>query len=106
MLFTARSKTDFLPAVTHVDGSSRIQTVSDASDDRFARLLRSFASLTDIPVLVNTSFNTAGNPIVCTPQNAFQCFLQTEMDVLVLGNCVILKKEIGYCRKPFGFSEK
>lgn len=90
MLFTARAKTDKLPAVTHVDGSSRIQTVSE-SGGRFYELLCRFEKDAGIPALVNTSFNVAGSPIVCSPQNAYQCFLKTDMDVLVLGNCVVKK---------------
>ena len=78
-----------VPAVTHVDYSARIQTVDLERHGRFYRLLKAFERLTGCPVLVNTSFNVRGEPIVCTPQDALRCFLGTEMDVLVLENFVI-----------------
>ena len=80
-----------IPAVTHVDYSARIQTVDADRHGRFYRLMRRFDDLTDCPVVVNTSFNIRGEPIVCTPLDAFLCFLGTEMDVLVLENCLLLK---------------
>jgi carbamoyltransferase len=80
-----------IPAVTHVDYSARIQTVDEDRNPRLYRLLRSFYALSGCPVLVNTSFNVRGEPIVCTPQDAYRCFLATEMDVLVLGDFVIRK---------------
>jgi carbamoyltransferase len=82
-----------VPAVTHVDYSARIQTVDRARNPRFHRLLESFHRLTDCPILVNTSFNVRGEPIVCTPQDAYRCFLGTEMDCLVLEDVVIHKDE-------------
>jgi carbamoyltransferase len=82
-----------LPAITHVDFSARIQTVTEARNDRYARLLMAFKARTGCPVLVNTSFNVRGEPIVCTPQEAFRCFMRTEIDVLVLGSCVLLKTQ-------------
>ena len=86
-----------IPAVTHVDYSARIQTVDAARHGRFHRLMRRFYEMTGCPVIVNTSFNIRGEPIVCSPEDAFQCFLATEMDVLVLENCVLLKE-----RQPAG----
>jgi carbamoyltransferase len=82
-----------IPAVTHVDYSARIQTVSAATNPRFHRLLSQFKALTGCPVLVNTSFNVRGEPIVCTPEDAFRCFMGNELDVLVVGNCVLRKSE-------------
>ena len=82
-----------LPAITHVDGSARVQTVSAEKNPRFHRLLQAFKARTGIGVLVNTSFNVADEPIVCSPVDAYHCFLGTEMDVLVLGNHVVLKEE-------------
>jgi carbamoyltransferase len=82
-----------IPAVTHVDYSARIQTVDAERHGRFYRLMSRFHELTACPVIVNTSFNIRGEPIVCTPEEAFQCFLGTEMDALVLENCVLLKEE-------------
>jgi carbamoyltransferase len=81
------------PAVTHVDYSARIQTVHKETNPRFHQLLGAFHKLTGCPVLVNTSFNVRGEPIVCTPEEAIHCFLHTEMDVLVLNNVMILKKD-------------
>ena len=81
-----------IPAVTHVDYSARIQTVS-ANNPLFHRLLRQFKALSGCPVLVNTSFNVRGEPIVCTPEDAFRCFMGNELDVLVVGNCVLGKSE-------------
>ena len=80
-----------IPAVTHVDYSARIQTVHEDTNPTYHALLRRFEALTDCPVLVNTSFNVRGEPIVCTPKDAYVCFMRTEMDNLVLGNCVLEK---------------
>jgi len=82
-----------IPAVTHVDYSARIQTVTAETNPRFHRLLGQFKALTGCPVLVNTSFNVRGEPIVCTPEDAFRCFMGNELDVLVVGNCVLRKSE-------------
>jgi len=79
--------------VTHVDYSARVQTVSDATNPRYASLIRAFARRTGCPSVVNTSFNVRGEPIVCTPQDAYRCFMRTEMDVLVLENQLLLKEE-------------
>jgi carbamoyltransferase len=81
-----------IPAVTHVDYSARIQTVSVDTNPLFHRLLTQFKALTGCPVLVNTSFNVRGEPIVCTPEDAFRCFMGNELDLLVVGNCVLEKK--------------
>jgi carbamoyltransferase len=80
-----------IPAVTHVDYSARIQTVDSVRHGRFYHLMRKFFDRTGCPVIVNTSFNIRGEPIVCTPADAFHCFLGTEMDVLVLENCILTK---------------
>jgi len=82
-----------IPAVTHVDYSARVQTVDGMRHGRFYRLMQEFYRLTGCPVVVNTSFNIRGEPIVCTPLDAFQCFLGTDMDALVLENCILLKEE-------------
>jgi len=82
-----------IPAVTHVDYSARVQTVSEATNPRYANLIRAFARRTGCPSVVNTSFNVRGEPIVCTPQDAYRCFMRTEMDVLVLENQLLLKEE-------------
>jgi carbamoyltransferase len=82
-----------IPAVTHVDYSARIQTVHGDTNPLFHRLLGRFKALTGCPVLVNTSFNVRGEPIVCTPEDAFRCFMGNELDVLVVGNCVLQKAD-------------
>jgi carbamoyltransferase len=82
-----------LPAVTHVDMSARVQTVDEARHGRYARLLRAFKQRTGCSVLINTSFNVRGEPIVGSPADALRCFLHTDMDVLVLENCLLYKPE-------------
>jgi carbamoyltransferase len=82
-----------VPAITHVDYSARIQTVDPERHGRFYRLMRQFYELTDCPVIVNTSFNIRGEPIVCTPADAFRCFMGTNMDCLVLDDYLLLKDE-------------
>lgn len=83
-----------IPAVTHVDHSARIQTVDSERHPRLHPLLSAFHELTGCPVLVNTSFNVRGEPIVCRPEQALECFLVTEMDVLVMENCVIERRRL------------
>ena len=80
-----------IPGVTHVDYSARIQTVDPLRHGRYYRLLERFQQKTDCPLVINTSFNVRGEPIVCTPQDAYQCFLATKMDVLVLENFLLYK---------------
>jgi carbamoyltransferase len=82
-----------IPAVTHVDYSARIQTVHEETNPRYHALLSAFKRLTGCPVLVNTSFNVRGEPIVCTPEDAFGCFMGTEMDRLVIGDCFLRKED-------------
>lgn len=82
-----------IPAVTHVDYSARIQTVHHDTNPLFHQLLSRFKALTGCPVLVNTSFNVRGEPIVCTPEDAFRCFMGNELDLLVVGNCVLQKAD-------------
>jgi len=84
-----------IPAVTHVDYSARVQTVRREENPLYYDLLRAFGALTGCPVLVNTSFNVRGEPIVCTPDEAFTCFMRTEMDYLVLGDFILDKREQG-----------
>jgi carbamoyltransferase len=82
-----------IPAVTHVDYSARIQTVHAETNPRFHALLSAFKARTGCPVLVNTSFNVRGEPIVCTPEDAFRCFMGSDIEVLVAGNCLLRKEE-------------
>ncbi len=89
-LYTNRST---LPAITHVDYSARIQSVSQKTNPAYWELIRAFEELTGCGVLVNTSFNVRGEPIVCTPHDAYICFMQTDMDALVIENCLFLKED-------------
>ena len=82
-----------IPAVTHIDYSARVQTVHRETNPGFHALLSAFKQRTGCPVLVNTSFNVRGEPIVCTPEDAFRCFMGNELDLLVVGNCVLQKSE-------------
>jgi carbamoyltransferase len=82
-----------IPAVTHIDYSARIQTVHEQTNPRYHRLLKAFEALTGYGVLVNTSFNVRGEPIVCSPEDAYRCFMRTEMDLLVLGNHLVYKAD-------------
>jgi carbamoyltransferase len=82
-----------IPAVTHVDYSARVQTVHANTNPKFHALISRFKELTDCGILVNTSFNVRGEPIVCTPEDAFRCFMGTEIDLLVAGNCLLKKAE-------------
>ena len=80
-----------IPAVTHVDYSARVQTVHKETNPRYHSLLSLFSERTGCPVLVNTSFNVRGEPIVCTPEDAFRCFMGTEIEALAVGNCFLRK---------------
>jgi len=82
-----------IPAVTHVDYSARIQTVHLETNPAYHALINSFKTLTGCPILVNTSFNVRGEPIVCTPEDAFHCFMGTDIEVLVIENCLLYKEE-------------
>lgn len=82
-----------IPAITHVDYSARVQTVDSDRHERYYKLLKAFEKKTGSPILINTSFNVRGEPIVCTPENAYRCFMATNMDVLVIDDFVLLKSE-------------
>jgi carbamoyltransferase len=82
-----------IPAVTHIDYSARVQTVHEDTNPRFHELLAAFKQRTGCPVLVNTSFNVRGEPIVCTPEDAFRCFMGSDIEVLVVGNCILRKED-------------
>ena len=81
-----------IPAVTHVDYSARVQTVHRETNPRYHALIRRFKGRTGCPVIVNTSFNVRGEPIVCTPEDAFRCFMGTEIEMLAVGNCFLRKE--------------
>ena len=93
MLEIVKQKRSDIPAVTHVDYSARIQTVTEEKNPYYYNVMNEFKALTGCSVIVNTSFNVRGEPIVCTPKNAYECFMRTEMDVLVLENCILYKEE-------------
>jgi carbamoyltransferase len=97
-----KEKRSDIPAVTHVDYSARLQTVNVASNPLYHDLIQEFHRKTGCPVIVNTSFNIRGEPIVCTPEDAFRCFMRTEMDYLVMGNIVLDKKK----QKPVPFDKE
>ena len=82
-----------LPAITHVDYSARVQTVHADTNPRYHALINAFYEKTGCPLLINTSFNVRGEPIVCTPEDAYRCFMRTEMDYLVIGNRVLDKND-------------
>jgi carbamoyltransferase len=81
-----------VPAITHVDNSARIQTVHRETNPRFHALLSEFKRRTGCPILINTSFNVRGEPIACTPEDAFRCLMGTEIEMLVIGNCILQKE--------------
>ena len=82
-----------IPAVTHVDYSARVQSVHKETNSKYYKLISEFKKKTGCPVIVNTSFNVRGEPIVNTPEDAFKCFLGTEMDVLAIENCFLRKEK-------------
>lgn len=84
-------KRSSIPAITHVDYSARLQTVDERTNPRYYHLIKSFKEKTNIPIVVNTSFNVRGEPIVCTPTDAFRCFMGTHLDALVVENCLLIK---------------
>jgi carbamoyltransferase len=97
MLFVANVRPDkrTIPAVTHVDASARLQTISRSQNPLYYDLISEFDRQSGCPVIINTSFNVRGEPIVCTPEDAWRCFMRTEMDVLVMGNYIIEKEKLG-----------
>ena len=95
-----------LPSITHIDYSARVQTVSSKTNPRYHKLITAFKEKTGCPTVVNTSFNVRGEPIVCTPQDAYRCFMRTEMDVLVLENQILLKKEQSKIQKNETWKQK
>jgi carbamoyltransferase len=97
MLFVARVRPDrrTIPAVTHIDGSARLQTIARSQNPLYYDLIAEFERQTGCPVIINTSFNVRGEPIVCTPADAWRCFMRTEMDALVMGSYIIEKVKLG-----------
>jgi carbamoyltransferase len=89
--FVKKDKRKIIPAVTHNDGTGRLQTVSKKLNPTYYRLIEEFEKKTGIPVILNTSFNVQGEPIVCTPTDALKTFYSSGIDVLIMGNCIIEK---------------
>ena len=85
-------KRALIPAVTHVNGSGRLQSVTETQNPRYYRLIKAFEAFTGVPTVLNTSFNE-NEPVVCKPQEALDCFLRTKMDVLVMGNWFVERRE-------------
>ena len=81
-----------VPAITHIDYSARIQTVHEDTNSKYHAVISKFKEKTGCPLVVNTSFNVRGEPIICSPEDAFKCFMGTELDVLAIGNCLLLKE--------------
>ena len=103
MLLTFPVRRDSLPATTHVDGSARVQTADRERNPLLHRLLECFYEKTGCPALINTSFNVRGEPIVCTPEDAYHCFMATDMDALALGRRILLKEQQ---KNPLSESER
>ena len=95
-----------IPAVTHIDYSARVQTVNPHTNIRFYNLIKTFKKKTGCPLLINTSFNVRGEPIVCTPIDAYRCFMRTEMDILVLENQILYKKEQNKIKNDSSWKEE
>ena len=83
-----------IPAVTHVNGTARLQTISREQNPMYYGLIKEFEKITGCPVIINTSFNVRGEPIVCNPEDAFNCFTKTEMDYLVMNNYLLSKTKV------------
>ena len=82
-----------IPAVTHVDYSARIQTIHKDTNPKYYKLIKNFMNITNCPVLVNTSFNIRGEPIVCSTEDAYRCFMGTDLDILICGDFILYKKK-------------
>jgi carbamoyltransferase len=93
MLERLKAKRSDIPAVTHLDYSARLQSVNKRDKPDYHAVISEFEKLTGCAVIVNTSFNVRGEPIICTPEDAYRCFMRTEMDVLVIENCMLFKEE-------------
>ena len=97
-LYVKRSS---VPAITHCDFSARIQSVHKNTNPKYHKLIKHFKDITDVGLIINTSFNVRGEPIVCSPDDAFRCFMRTEMDILVMNNYILIKDEQEIDKKRF-----
>ena len=100
-----QSRSD-VPAITHVNYSARLQTVTREDNPFYYDIIKNFADLTGCPIIVNTSFNVRGEPIVCTPEEAFRCFMRTKMDYLILNNCLLDKKKQAEWKEEFDWMKE
>jgi carbamoyltransferase len=103
-LFTVR-RPEVLGAVTHVDGTARVQTVTEAAAPRYYRLIERFGRLTQVPVLLNTSFNLSDEPIVCTPEDALRTFLRSALDLLCIEDCLLEAVAVPAALREAGLEE-
>jgi carbamoyltransferase len=92
MLERLKVKRSDIPAITHLDYSARLQTVNKSHKPDYHEVISEFEKRTGCAVIVNTSFNVRGEPIICTPEDAYRCFMRTEMDVLVIEDCILFKE--------------
>ena len=108
MLLVAPDREDqrHIPAVTHVDLSARIQSVKREDNPRYYDLSSAFEKKTGVPVLINTSFNVRGEPVVCSPEDAFRCFMRTHMDFLVMGNYLLDQKKMKKLKEDSDWKEE
>ena len=95
-----------IPAITHVDFSARIQTVHPETNPRYHQLIKAFKKITGYGVIVNTSFNVRGEPIVCTPEDSYRCFMRTEMDYLVINDFLFAKQDQPYWEKDESWQQE
>jgi len=93
MLERLKTKRSDIPAITHLDYSARLQTVNKSHKRDYHEVISEFEKITGCAVIVNTSFNVRGEPIICTPEDAYRCFIRTEMDVLVIEDCILFKEK-------------
>ena len=103
---TLNKKRSEIPAVTHIDYSARIQMVDKKTNPNFYNLILEFEKLSYIPILINTSFNVRGEPIVCTPEDSYKCFMRTDMDVLIIENYLLYKNEQPKFSEKLNWKEK
>ena len=95
-----------IPAVTHVDYSARVQTVTEETNPLYYRMIKKFGEKNNCPVIINTSFNVRGEPIVCTPEDAYLCFMRTNMDYLIMGNYLLNKEDQKPLEKDINWQKK
>ena len=93
MLVRLITKKSYIPTITHLDYSARLKTINQNDKPDYYAVIAEFEKLTGCAVIVNTSFNVRGEPIICSPEDAYRCFMRTEMDILVIENCILYKED-------------